>query len=86
LGEIHAGIFLFDKNVSNIYNAAMTSREIITRLKKDGWVLVHIRGSHHQYKHPDRSGRVTVPHPKRDLPKGTVRSIYKQAGWEWPDK
>ncbi len=64
----------------------MTSREIITRLKKDGWVLVHIRGSHHQYKHPDQSGRVTVPHPKRDLPKGTVRSIFKQAGWEWPDK
>jgi len=64
----------------------MTSREIITRLKKEGWLLVHIRGSHHHYKHPDKPGRVTVPHPKKDLPKGTVRSIYRQAGWQWPGK
>ncbi|MCB9152767.1 MAG: type II toxin-antitoxin system HicA family toxin [Caldilineae bacterium] len=64
----------------------MTSREIIARLKKDGWILVHIRGSHHHYKHPDKPGRVTVPHPKKDLPKGTVRSIYRQAGWQWPEK
>lgn len=54
--------------------------------QQDGWVLVHIRGSHHQYKHPDQPGRVIVPHPKRDLPKGTVRSIFKEAGWEWPDQ
>lgn len=64
----------------------MKSREIIRRLIQDGWVLVHIRGSHHQYKHPDRPGRVTVPHPKKDLPIGTVRNIYKQASWEWPDR
>jgi len=64
----------------------MQSREIITRLKADGWELVHIRGSHHQFKHHDRPGRVTVPHPKRDLPKGTVRSIFKQAGWSWPPR
>ncbi|MBN1314806.1 MAG: type II toxin-antitoxin system HicA family toxin [Anaerolineales bacterium] len=59
----------------------MNSREIISRLKSDGWVLVHIRGSHHQFKHPEKPGRLTVPHPKKDLPKGTVKSIYKQAGW-----
>jgi predicted RNA binding protein YcfA (HicA-like mRNA interferase family) len=61
----------------------MSSREVIARLKADGWELVHIRGSHHQYKHPTRAGRVTVPHPKKDLPKGTLRSIYRQAGWPW---
>ncbi|MGV7230094.1 MAG: type II toxin-antitoxin system HicA family toxin [Nitrospirales bacterium] len=60
----------------------MTSREVIARLKKDGWVLVNVRGSHHQYKHPERGGRVTVPHPKKDLPKGTTRSIFRQAGWK----
>ena len=64
----------------------MTSREIIARLKKDGWYLVHIRGSHHHFKHPEKSGRVTVPHPKKDLPKGTMRSIFRQAEWPWPDR
>ncbi|MBM3145625.1 MAG: type II toxin-antitoxin system HicA family toxin [Chloroflexi bacterium] len=64
----------------------MNSREVIARLRKEGWILVHIRGSHHQFKHPDRQGRVTIPHPKKDLPIGTVRSIYKQAGWPWPDR
>ncbi len=59
----------------------MTSRDVISRLKKDGWVLVHVRGSHYQFKHPTKPGRVTVPHPKRDLPVGTLRSIFKQAGW-----
>jgi len=60
--------------------AYMNSREIIKALKKDGWELVHVKGSHHQYKHPTKPGKVTVPHPKKDLPMSTVRSIYKQAG------
>jgi len=59
---------------------AVTSRELIRKLKEDGWVLVAIKGSHFQFKHPTKKGRVTVPHPKRDLPKGTVNSIYTQAG------
>ena len=46
----------------------------------DGWVLVNIRGIHHQFRHLLKPGRVTVPHPKKDLPKGTVHSILKQAG------
>jgi len=64
----------------------MNSRDIIAKLKADGWVLVHTRSSHHHFKHPAKSGRVTVPHPKRDLPIGTVRSIYRQAGWSWSEK
>jgi len=64
----------------------MNSRDIIAKLRDDGWELVHIRGSHHQYKHPDKPGRVTVPHPKKDLPVGTLRSIYRQAGWSWSEK
>lgn len=62
----------------------MNSRDIIDRLKREGWILVNVRGSHHNYRHPTSEGRVTVPHPKKDLPKGTVRSIFKQAGWDWP--
>ena len=58
------------------------SRDVIKRLKQDGWVEVAVRGSHHQFKHPTKPGRVTVPHPKKDLTKGTVKSIEKQAGWK----
>jgi predicted RNA binding protein YcfA (HicA-like mRNA interferase family) len=59
------------------------SREIIRRLKKDGWQLHHIKGDHHQFKHPEISGKVTVPHPKKDFPIKTLKSIYQQAGWTW---
>lgn len=57
------------------------SRKLIRLLEQDGWYLVDVRGDHHQFKHPSRKGRVTVPHPNRDLPTGTIRSVYRQAGW-----
>lgn len=59
----------------------MTSRDVIRRLERDGWTCVRTKGSHHQFKHPTRPGLVTVPHPKRDLPLGTLRAVFKQAGW-----
>ncbi len=58
----------------------MKSTDIIKLLKADGWFLVHVVGSHHQFKHPTKAGEVTVPHPKKDLLIDTVRSIKKQAG------
>ncbi|MBW2291893.1 MAG: type II toxin-antitoxin system HicA family toxin [Deltaproteobacteria bacterium] len=58
----------------------MGSKEIIRALKKDGWFEVGQKGSHVQFKHDTKPGRVTIPHPKRDMPKGTVRSIERQAG------
>lgn len=58
----------------------MRSREVIEKIKEDGWYEVEVKGSHHPFKHPNKPGRVTVPHPKSDLPIGTVRSILKQAG------
>lgn len=64
-----------------VYNKRMSSRENIRRLIDDGWLLVRTKGSHHQYKHSAKPGLVTVPHPKRDPPMGTVRAIFKQAGW-----
>jgi len=51
-------------------------------LQKDGWVKHSTRGSHCQFKHPSKAGKVTVPHPKKDLPKKTVESIFRQAGIE----
>jgi predicted RNA binding protein YcfA (HicA-like mRNA interferase family) len=61
----------------------MKSFEIIKRLKKEGWFLHNVRGSHHQFKHPEKNCKVTVPHPKSDIPLGTLKSIYKQADWKW---
>jgi predicted RNA binding protein YcfA (HicA-like mRNA interferase family) len=59
----------------------MKVREIIMLLEQDGWFLVKTKGSHRQYKHTIKKGRVTVPgHPGDDLAIGTLASIYKQAG------
>jgi predicted RNA binding protein YcfA (HicA-like mRNA interferase family) len=58
----------------------MKSRDVIKALEAAGFEKVAQKGSHLQYKHPDRKGRVTVPHPKHDLPIGTLKSIEKQSG------
>ncbi|SFB46178.1 type II toxin-antitoxin system HicA family toxin [Azotobacter beijerinckii] len=58
----------------------MRSREVIKRIEADGWYWVATKGDHHQFKHPAKPGRVTVPHPNSDIPKGTLNSIWKQAG------
>jgi predicted RNA binding protein YcfA (HicA-like mRNA interferase family) len=58
----------------------MNSRELISKLKQDGWYEVKQVGSHKQFKHSTKKGRVTVPYPKRDIPIGTLRSVEKQAG------
>lgn len=58
----------------------MSSREVIRRLKSDGWFEVGQTGSHKQFKHPVKPGRVTVVSPQRDVPEGTLRSIEKQSG------
>lgn len=64
----------------------LDSWDVMTRLKAEGWVEVAQKGSHKQFKHPSKPGRVTLPHPRRDVPLGTLRSIWRQAGWEWPPK
>ena len=59
----------------------MKVRDIIKLLEKDGWFLVRTRGSHHQYKHDQKPGLVTVPgNGNEDLAPGTLNSIFKQAG------
>jgi predicted RNA binding protein YcfA (HicA-like mRNA interferase family) len=55
--------------------------EVVKLIGADGWYLVVQRGSHRQYKHPSKPGRVTIPgKPSRDLSPGLERSILKQAG------
>lgn len=58
----------------------MKSKDLIKELIKAGWVLDRIRGSHHIFKHPERGGHITIPHPKKDLGKGLIAAIRKQAG------
>lgn len=55
------------------------SKNIVKRLETEGWTLVSVNGSHHKF----RKGSITVivPHPQKDLPIGTVRSIAKTVGW-----
>lgn len=58
----------------------MKFREIEKILKQDGWELVDIKGSHHQYKHPTKPGKVTIPNHNGDIKPLTLKSILKQAG------
>jgi predicted RNA binding protein YcfA (HicA-like mRNA interferase family) len=58
----------------------MDSRKIIKILKQNGWYEIAKAGSHTQFRHPKRKGRVTVPHPKKDIPIGTLKSIERQSG------
>jgi predicted RNA binding protein YcfA (HicA-like mRNA interferase family) len=58
----------------------MNSRDVLKALLRAGWYEVNQVGSHKQFKHPVKKGRVTVPHPKRDIPIGTLKSVEKQAG------
>ncbi len=59
----------------------MKVREAIRLIEADGWFLIATRGSHRQYKHPTKAGRVTVPgKPSDDLASGTLNSVLKQAG------
>ena len=54
------------------------------RLRAEGWIIVRRGpGDHVQWKHPSKVGRVTIDTGAREIPMGTLRSIYRQAGWEW---
>ncbi|HEX9698143.1 MAG TPA: type II toxin-antitoxin system HicA family toxin [Acidobacteriota bacterium] len=60
----------------------MKVRDIIKLLQRDGWACVRIRGSHRQFRHPNKPGLVTIAGKANDdLPPGTLKSISKQAGW-----
>ncbi len=61
-------------------NTHLKSADIIRSLERDGWRIVGQKGSHVQLKHPVKPGRVTVPHPERDVPIGPLKSIEKQSG------
>ena len=61
-----------------------SSREVLKTLLNDGWYEVACDGDHHQLKHPVKPGKVTVPHPVKDIPRRTLNSIARQAGVQFP--
>lgn len=62
----------------------LSSKEVLRRLLAEGWVIKRRGpGDHVQLKHPVNPGRVTVDMGARDIPIGTLRSIFRQAGWKW---
>lgn len=58
------------------------SRKLMRMLEKDGWVLDRVKGDHHTFKHPDRREIISLTHPRKDLPTGLARAIYRIAGWK----
>jgi predicted RNA binding protein YcfA (HicA-like mRNA interferase family) len=58
-----------------------SSHEIKRRLEREGWVLVRSKGSHHIFRNPDTGVIISLPHPKKDLGRGLVNRIYKDANW-----
>ncbi|MCL1861848.1 MAG: type II toxin-antitoxin system HicA family toxin [Proteobacteria bacterium] len=62
----------------------MKSAELIKLLEQAGWKLINTRGSHHIFRHAQRPGHVSVPHPRKDLGVGLLKKLMKQAGIEEP--
>ena len=62
----------------------LSAKAVVRRLNADGWVVKRRGpGDHVQLVHPIKLGKVTVDMGARDIPIGTLRSIYRQAGWSW---
>jgi len=59
---------------------SQSSRDIIRKLESAGWLVVRTTGSHHHFRHGEKPGVVTVPHPVKDMPIGTLKSIERQSG------
>lgn len=60
----------------------MTAKDVIKRLREDDWYEVKQVGSHRKFRHDEKSGIVTVPMHKGEIPIGTIKSIVRQAGWD----
>jgi predicted RNA binding protein YcfA (HicA-like mRNA interferase family) len=73
LGKERCGNFTRDSIV-------LHSKDVIRALERDGWYRVGQTGSHVHFKHETKPGKVTVPHPVKDLPIGTLKSIEKASG------
>ena len=60
-----------------------SSKKLIKILKLHGWRLVGVDGNHQQYKHPGKSGKITLTHPEKNIPNETLKNISKQSGLQF---
>ena len=75
IGLLHQG------RTSGAVSAKMKIRDVIRMLQQDGWTLVRTKGSHRQFRHPEKPGTVTVAGRLGvDMPRGTLSAVMKQAG------
>lgn len=70
----------YNKSIGGNNMKSYSSREVLKMLLADGWYEVNCVGDHHQYKHPTKPGRVTLTHPVKDIPIGTLKNISRQSG------
>jgi len=68
-----------------VYLTHVDSSALIRRLEQDGFTLLRVNGSHHVFGRAD-GRRVVVKSPDKDIPTGTLRNIFRQAGWKWPPR
>ena len=61
-----------------------SSREVIKKLKANGWYEVHCVGDHHQFKYPTKKVRITVTHPVKNMKKENLKQISQQSGIDFP--
>ena len=67
--------------IHKVSSTVVKVRDVMKMIEKDGWFHVGTEGDHRQYKHQTKKGRVTISgHPGEDMPKGTLNSVFKQAG------
>ena len=57
-----------------------SSKEVMQKIKADGWFEIACNGSHHQFKHPSKPGKTTVKDPQKDVPSKTLKRIEQQSG------
>lgn len=75
-------IEVIERSHSKFRGGHLKVRDVLKRLNSEGWFQVRMEGSHRQFEHPTKSGKVTVAgHPNEDIAKGTFAKIRKQAGW-----
>ena len=67
-------------NFAHLYTLVIDNHEILAALMLDGWRDVSLNVIHVHLRHPTKPGRTTVPHPVKDMPIGTLRSIERQSG------
>ena len=81
LDSVERGVYLWLRRTGTRKRTEFNSRKLLRLLEQDGWVVIRVRGDHHTLRKKGIKPPIVLVHPKKDLPVGLVRRIYKDAGW-----